>query len=199
MSDVIASAVDTENLDWIDGDPTQVQNRVLDGTVDPTSSGHHKQFDFIHIRYRRTPSGSSNDGSHIFRAAFQQTKPGGWIEVVDSGEGAHASLQEVHSKSCHRSPALSALHNVVAAGNKSFVTSKLIKDQLLDAGFVEVQEKVSTNSSGALHKIGKFLSFLVSMNWVRDVNTDICSLNSRSSYASFNNRPTSVFVIARKP
>jgi len=48
-------------------------------TPDAEGESRDSQFDFIHIRYQRnhiTPK--------VWRIAFEQTKPGGWIEVIES-------------------------------------------------------------------------------------------------------------------
>ncbi|KAF8242516.1 hypothetical protein K440DRAFT_120085 [Wilcoxina mikolae CBS 423.85] len=47
--------------------------------ADGSSNHDSTQFDFIHIRYR-----SNKITPREWRVAFEQTKPGGWIEVVES-------------------------------------------------------------------------------------------------------------------
>lgn len=74
-------------------------------------------------------------------------KPGGWIEVVGSGQAG--------------------LNPIRAAGS--------IKRQLEVAGFTEIEEKrVGTGSAlGPLQKLGRFLSSVFNMNWVWSGNITI--------------------------
>ncbi|KAI5786169.1 hypothetical protein FPQ18DRAFT_78069 [Pyronema domesticum] len=62
-----------------------ISTSLSSSSGDPTpnsASGESEaqsQFDFIHIRYR-----SGKITPRVWRVAFEQTKPGGWIEVVES-------------------------------------------------------------------------------------------------------------------
>ncbi|KAF8416090.1 hypothetical protein EV426DRAFT_450232 [Tirmania nivea] len=113
----------------------------------------HQLFDFVHIRYQRS---GIQDGAKIFRLAFEQTKPGGWIEVVETGPVA-ASQARLH----HLSKASSPEQTLTPRKAVSYIptpdeTALLIKRQLLNAGFVDVEEKgwrSSSSTAGICHRI----------------------------------------------
>jgi len=164
---------------------------------------HNKQFDFVHIRYQ---SPGLPDGPRIFRAAFAQTKPGGWIEVVEN----RPSLSPKHSAQTDPNGAPTGKGALVTGSMMTTTTSHKptalettfdvacwIKHQLVEVGFVEVEEKVwrvGSSPVGLWQRImgvGKFLASLFSMSWA-------WSNERKGGYGANTNGP-SVFVIARKP
>lgn len=156
-----------------------------------------KQFDFIHIRYQSTAG--MCDGARMFRLAFEQTKPGGWIEVVENGPTSSsricsASIADENEKAISRTPS-----NIVTSS--TFGNSNIacwIKQQLIDAGFVEVEEKVWKVASKPWQRtitgIGRFIVAFLSMRWVWDDTGTIYQEKGPEKHYE-----PSVFVIARRP
>lgn len=104
----------------------------------------------------------------------RQTKPGGWIEVVENGPTS--------SRIC---PATTDENNKLTSGTDNMVAgfgtlniACWIKQQLIDAGFVEVEEKAWKVSNRPWQKtiagIGKFIVAFLSMRWVWDDTGTIC-------------------------
>lgn len=157
----------------------------------------------------------------------RQTKPGGWIEVVENGPTSSsricsASIADENEKAISRTPS-----NIVTSS--TFGNSNIacwIKQQLIDAGFVEVEEKVWKVASKPWQRtitgIGRFIVAFLSMRWVWDDTGTIyqekgpekhyepryvCLFGTRSwrhssgSSSSSTNYGSSwsVFVIARRP
>lgn len=114
-------------------------------------------FDFVHIRYQRS---GIQDGARIFRLAFEQTKPGGWIEVVETGPVVTPQARLYHlskASSLEQSPADRPTHwGAVSYLPTSDETVLLIKRQLLCAGFVDVEERgwrSASSTAGICHRI----------------------------------------------
>ncbi|KAF8470224.1 hypothetical protein BDZ91DRAFT_41639 [Kalaharituber pfeilii] len=164
-------------------------------------------FDFVHIRYQRS---GIQDGARIFRLAFEQTKPGGWIEVVETGLVSAPGPQHRYSSRSNavegsKGRALRAPVRPPPATGPSEATA-IIKRQLLEAGFVDVEEKgwrPNTSTAGICHKIagvGKFLkSWCLGFLGVR-WNCESGSTNAQviDEKASTYN-PSRIFIIARRP
>jgi hypothetical protein len=154
-----------------------------------------KQFDFVHIRYQ---SSGLPDGPRIFRAAFAQTKPGGWIEVVENRPPSLLPKQFVQTDSNENDGKVTGSMVTMPCGSTALETATdvacWIKHQLIDVGFVEVEEKVwrvGTAPAGPWQRFMGALVSLFSMSWVG-------SKESKGNCRPSINGP-SVFVIARKP
>ncbi|KAI5801418.1 hypothetical protein DFH27DRAFT_57470 [Peziza echinospora] len=192
-------------------------------------------FDFVHIRYQ---SPGIQDGTKIFRLAFdcgppnfgisdeltrllpRQTKPGGWIEVVETGPiSPHARMQLTKASNL-RDNSLRNARDARMSSRNSGATSETaiwIKRQLLEAGFVDVEEKgrrsTTISTAGICHKVanvGKYikswcLGFL-GTRW----NCDSSSTTPTSSSSYYSRGATDeksssahvssrIFVIARRP
>jgi hypothetical protein len=157
--------------------------------------GSQKQFDFVHIRYQ---SSGLLDGPRIFRAAFAQTKPGGWIEVVENRPPSLLPKQFVQTDSNENDGKVTGSMVTMPCGSTALETATdvacWIKHQLIDVGFVEVEEKVWRVGAAPAGPWQRFMGALVSlfsMSWVG-------SKESKGNCRPSINGP-SVFVIARKP
>lgn len=113
----------------------------------------------------------------------RQTKPGGWIEVVENGPTSSSRICLASIDENKKS--ISGTDNMVAG----FGTSNIacwIKQQLIDAGFVEVEEKVWKVSSRPWQKtiagIGKFIVAFLSMRWVWDDTGTICQEKTQTQH-----------------
>lgn len=100
--------------------------------------GAHEHFDFIHVR---TLSGAIGDWDKLTRQCYEHLKPGGWLEFQepvalcesDDGtiENAHAMLR--WQELCNEAAKVFA---------KEIRVGQTLKQRMLDAGFVDVAEKV---------------------------------------------------------
>ena len=100
--------------------------------------GTDEHFDFIHVR---TLSGAIGDWDKLTRQCYEHLKPGGWLEFQepvalcesDDGtiENAHAMLQ--WQELCNEAAKVFA---------KEIRVGQTLKQRMLDAGFVDVAEKV---------------------------------------------------------
>lgn len=104
----------------------------------------------------------------------RQTKPGGWIEVVENGP---TSSRICLAATDENNKLISSADNMVA-GFGTLNIACWIKQQLIDAGFVEVEEKAWKVSNRPWQKtiagIGKFIVAFLSMRWVWDDTGTIC-------------------------
>jgi hypothetical protein len=152
-----------------------------------------EQFDFIHIRYKST---GVTDSPRMFRLAYEQTKPGGWIEVVENPPSSYTTCSPLDDGTQWKGGAVPTSWAV-----KDFTTSKMafwIKQQLIEAGFVEVEEKVWRAPTGPWQKIvgiGRLIYSLLSLSWS---NSRVSEMVNPGETYSVSRGPT-VFVIARKP
>lgn len=103
----------------------------------------------------------------------RQTKPGGWIEVVENGPTSSSRICSV-STADENEKAISGTPGNMVTGS-AFGNSNIacwIKQQLIDAGFVEVEEKVWKVASKPWQRtitgIGRFIVAFLSMRWVWD-------------------------------
>lgn len=139
----------------------QVDSAVKAGNVPACEAQQqpqpHQLFDFVHIRYQRS---GIQDGARIFRLAFEQTKPNGWIEVVETGPVAASQARLHHqskASSLEQSPVdWSTPRKAVSYLPTPDETALLIKRQLLNAGFVDVEEKgwrSTSSTAGICHRI----------------------------------------------
>lgn len=153
-----------------------------------------EQFDFIHIRYKST---GVTDSPRIFRLAYEQTKPGGWIEVVENPPSPCTACSPTSDGTQGKGGAPPTSRTV-----KDFATSKMafwIKQQLIEAGFVEVEEKVWRVPTGPWQKIvgiGRLIYSLLSLSW--SSSSRVGDMVNPGETYSISRGPT-VFVIARKP
>ncbi|KAK1988429.1 methyltransferase [Colletotrichum cereale] len=94
-----------------------------------------QKFDFIHSRMN---TGGIRDFPALFRQAYENLNPGGWIEVTDSTNATSddGTLEE-HSALSHWGRLLS---DGTAALGTPFGTAPKYKEQLREAGFVNVKE-----------------------------------------------------------
>ncbi|KAJ4411893.1 hypothetical protein N0V91_001030 [Didymella pomorum] len=100
--------------------------------------GTDEHFDFIHLR---TLSGAIADWDKLTRQCYEHLKPGGWLEFQepvalcesDDGtiENAHAILQ--WQELCNEAAKVFA---------KEIRVGQTLKQRMLDAGFVDVAEKI---------------------------------------------------------
>ncbi|KAF8423201.1 hypothetical protein BGX38DRAFT_252733 [Terfezia claveryi] len=152
----------------------------------------HQLFDFVHIRYQRS---GIQDGARIFRLAFEQTKPGGWIEVVETGPVAAPQARLHHlskPSSLGQSPPapLKAVPHLPTPDE----TALLIKRQLLNAGFVDVEQKgwrSTSSTAGICHRIAGAARCFKSCGEMQ-ITVDEKGLSSSCSSSR-------IFVIARHP
>jgi hypothetical protein len=91
---------------------------------------------------------------------FRQTKPGGWIEVVETGPMAAPQARLHHpskASSLEQTPTdRSTPRKTVPYPPTPDETALLIKRQLLNAGFVDVEEKgwrSTSSTAGICHRI----------------------------------------------
>jgi len=165
----------------------------------------HQLFDFVHIRYQRS---GIQDGVRLFRLAFEQTKPGGWIEVVETGAvsapALHARQQQFTRTAAAGGPkSRTCTRMIVAPMLTPDNSAAWIKRQLLEAGFVDVEEKgqrLPSSTAGICYRIagiGKYLkSWCLGFLGVR-WNCDSSLIDEKDS-SSIHTSPK-VFVIARRP
>jgi len=162
-------------------------------------------FDFVHIRYQRS---GLQDGARIFRLAFEQTKPGGWIEVVETGPVTGLTSQNRQQPKPYSTDKTSKLRPPVPSTNNITPsdTVLVIREQLLKAGFVDVEEKGwrSTSTAGICHRIagvGKYLKSwclgVLGVRWNCDKNT--LNQTVMDEKTSSIHCPSRIFVIARRP
>ncbi|KAH3920380.1 hypothetical protein HBI56_069300 [Parastagonospora nodorum] len=95
-------------------------------------------FDFIHCR---TMSGSVSDWNQLLAQCYTHVVPGGWVEFQEP-----LALCESDDGTLERAVDLcqwQALCNEAAAGfKKDLCVGHTLRQRMLDAGFVDVQEKV---------------------------------------------------------
>lgn len=170
----------------------------------------HQLFDFVHIRYQRS---GIQDGARIFRLAFEQTKPGGWIEVVETSPVAAPQARLHHlSKPSSLGQSPPAPRKAVPYLPTPDETALLIKRQLLNAGFVDVEQKgwrSTSSTAGICHRIAGAarcfkswcLGFL-GVRWNCDSSSTTSSgemqitVDEKGLSSSSSSR---IFVIARHP
>jgi len=105
-------------------------------------------FDFVHIRYQRS---SIEDGARLLRLAFEQTKPGGWIEVVETGAVSRQTRQQRLPRATPTD-----IHSSSRTGLAPDNAADWIKQQLLETGFVDVEEKgrrPPSSTAGICHRV----------------------------------------------
>lgn len=96
--------------------------------------------------------------AYVHWLAFRQTKPGGWIEVVETGPVAtsHARLHYPSKASSLEQSPMDRSRKAVSYLPAPDETVLLIKRQLLNAGFVDVEEKgwrSTSSTAGICHRI----------------------------------------------
>jgi ubiquinone/menaquinone biosynthesis C-methylase UbiE len=109
--------------------------------------GTDEHFDFIHVR---TLSGAIGDWDKLTRQCYEHLQPGGWLEIQepvalcesDDGtiEDAHAILQ--WQELCNDAAKVFA---------KEIRVGHTLKQRMLDAGFVDVAEKVVKVTPNCTH------------------------------------------------
>lgn len=96
----------------------------------------HQLFDYIH---GRALSGTSNDWGKFYRQAFENLKPGGWIEMQEYDAWVFS-----HDDSCDRAPWTMQWVNEVDQASKNFGKQLNIADKhkhwMADVGFTDVKE-----------------------------------------------------------
>ncbi|KAK7960760.1 hypothetical protein PG988_011974 [Apiospora saccharicola] len=97
-------------------------------------------FDYVHMRFIFT---CFNDPFKVFRSAFDNLRPGGWIEIHDT-EAQHQRVDGSTEGECI-SMALRRWEDAVIAGAASMgrdtQVSHRYRDWLVEAGFVDVEER----------------------------------------------------------
>lgn len=209
-----AAEIMTEN-DKAPSQLNQVDSAVKAGNVPACEAQQqrpqtHQLFDFVHIRYQRS---GIQDGARIFRLAFEQTKPGGWIEVVETGPAAAPQACLHHqskASSLEQSPAdRSTPRKAVSYLPTQDETALLIKRQLLNAGFVDVEEKgwrSTSSTAGICHRIAGaarcFKSWCLSFMgvcWNCDSSSTTPSGEMQITIDEKGLSSSRIFVIARRP
>ncbi|KAI5846299.1 hypothetical protein DFP73DRAFT_525812 [Morchella snyderi] len=129
----------------------------------------------------------------------EQTKPGGWIEVVENRPTSSSRICSA-STTDENEKAMNVTHGNMVTGS-AFGDSNIacwIKQQLIDAGFVEVEEKVWKVATKPWQRtitgIGRFIVAFLSMRWVWDDTGTIYQEKGPEKHYE-----PSVFVIARRP
>ncbi|EPS36798.1 hypothetical protein H072_9579 [Dactylellina haptotyla CBS 200.50] len=163
---------------------------------------HTKQsgdlFDFIHIRYQ---DDGSQDEKQMFVEAFRHAKPGGWVEVLDNSRNSRSSLPP-GKLNCSGSTYPSTFFGggSILVSSRTPTVALRIKQHLLDAGFVDVEEKTWQPSITAWKRLKEWGSFL------RLVCCSILTLSLPSANPPADEKldsstqPTpTCFVIGRKP
>lgn len=95
-------------------------------------------FDFIHAR---NIEGSVRDFEKLFGQAFENLKDGGWFEVADATVGVFCdddTIERAPNLLKWRDKLIEASHKF----NKPMGVSQNYKQWMIDAGFVNVKEKV---------------------------------------------------------
>ncbi|KAF3917305.1 hypothetical protein AA313_de0208652 [Arthrobotrys entomopaga] len=163
---------------------------------------HTKQsgdlFDFIHIRYQ---DDGSQDEKQMFVEAFRHAKPGGWVEVLDNSRNSRSSLPP-GKLNCAGSTYPSTLFSggSILTSPRTPNVALRIKQHLLNAGFVDVEEKTWQPSITAWKRLKEWGSFL------RLVCCSILTLSLPSANPpavekldSAAQSASTCFVIGRKP
>ncbi|KAJ6264137.1 hypothetical protein Dda_0279 [Drechslerella dactyloides] len=155
-------------------------------------------FDFIHIRYQ---DDGSQDEKQMFIEAFRHAKPGGWVEVLDNSRNSRSALPP-GKLNCSGT----SYPSTFFGGGSILVSSRTpnvalrIKQHLVDAGFVDVEEKTWQPSLTAWKRLKEWGSFL------RLVCCSILTLSVPSASPppeekidNANQSASTCFVIGRKP
>jgi hypothetical protein len=120
------------------------QSNLDTGSADD-ASGPLSTFDFVQIRYQN--SVQIRDAPRIFQLAFEQIKPGGWVEVVET----RPALWLSDIAQCHRSGSADT-----GSGSQSrSLSTKLIQKQLINAGYEDVQDKTFRRRSSLWATVGR--------------------------------------------
>ncbi|KAF3930237.1 hypothetical protein ABW20_dc0104740 [Dactylellina cionopaga] len=155
-------------------------------------------FDFIHIRYQ---DDGSQDEKQMFVEAFRHAKPGGWVEVLDNSRNSRSCLPP-GKLNCTGSTYPSTFFGggSILASSRAPTVALRIKQHLLDAGFVDVEEKTWQPSMTAWKRLKEWGSFL------RLVCCSILTLSLPSANPPAEEKADSnaqytptCFVIGRKP
>ena len=115
--------------------PTNCQFQIDDFELDWTFA---YPFDFIHAR---SIEGSVRDYKKLFSQAFENLKDGGWFEVDDSTVGVFCdddTIERAPNLLKWRDKLLEASHIF----NKRMGVSQNYKQWMIDAGFVNVKQKI---------------------------------------------------------
>jgi len=157
-------------------------------------------FDFIHIRYQ---DDGSQDEKQMFVEAFRHAKPGGWVEVLDNSRKPQASMPP-GKLNCSGSTYPSTFFNggnILASSRTPTVTLR-IKQYLLDAGFVDVEEKTwqpSITTWKRLKEWGSFLRLVCCSILTLSVPASSPAPTEKLDTANNNSSASTCFVIGRKP
>lgn len=95
-------------------------------------------FDFIHIR---TLSGSITDWDKLIRQCYTHTQPGGWVEFQEPialCESDDGTLEKAESM-CHWQD---LCNEAAVKFKKDIRAGSTLKERIIEAGFVDVHEKV---------------------------------------------------------
>lgn len=133
-SDVFGTDLSPIQPSWV---PPNVKFYIDDAESDWVYD-EGQRFDLIHIR---TLSGAINDWGKLSKQCYAHTQPGGWVEFQEP-----QAWVESDDDSMSRAPNIVQWQNLIdkaAAGfGKSTRIAHTLKEHMLGAGFVDVQEKV---------------------------------------------------------
>ncbi|KAK6330911.1 hypothetical protein TWF718_003107 [Orbilia javanica] len=163
---------------------------------------HTKQsgdlFDFIHIRYQ---DDGSQDEKQMFVEAFRSAKPGGWVEVLDNSRNSRSTLPP-GKLNCTGSTYPSTFFGggSILASSRTPTVALRIKQHLLDAGFVDVEEKTWQPSMTTWKRLKEWGSYLrLVCCSILTLSMPATSQPAEEKVGDAQQTTPTCFVIGRKP
>jgi trans-aconitate methyltransferase len=99
---------------------------------------YSQPFDYIH---GRELVGAIRDNDNLFRQAYENLRPGGWLEMASMDVNSYSD-DGTHLKAVNMVEGVKNMHAASRKHGKEFTTAERWKESMEKAGFINVHEDI---------------------------------------------------------